>query len=175
MINEMKDLIILVDEQDNEIGVLDKLSVHQTGVLHRAFSVFIFNLKGELLLQQRADDKYHSPGLWSNTCCSHPGPGEGSLQAARRRMREEMGMECTIDFNFSFTYKFEFSNGLTEHEFDHVFFGKSDDLPNPDPAEVMDWRYMSLEDLEEDISKQPENYSAWLQICLPKVKEHFQS
>ncbi len=166
----MNDLLILVDEQDNEIGVMDKLSVHQTGVLHRAFSVFIFNSRAEILLQQRAEGKYHSPGLWSNTCCSHPNPGEEILAASRRRLMEEMGMDCALEFSFSFTYKFEFSNGLTEHEFDHVFFGNSDDPPKPDPAEVKNWKYMNIKDLEHDIYLHPENYTPWLKICLPKVK-----
>lgn len=168
----MNDLLILVDDQDNEIGVLDKLSVHKTGVLHRAFSVFIFSSKGKLLLQQRAESKYHSPGLWSNTCCSHPGPGEKSQAAAGQRLGEEMGMNCALQFSFNFIYKYKFSNGLTEHEFDHVYFGRSDDLPKPDITEVKDWKYVSLNDLEQEICLHPENYTAWLKICLPKVIEH---
>lgn len=174
MNGEGKDLIILVDTEDNEIGVSDKLMAHQSGQLHRAFSVFIFNSKAELLLQQRAGTKYHSPALWSNTCCSHPKPGEGTLEASRRRLREEMGMECDLEFSFSFIYKFQFTNGLIEHEFDHVFFGNRDDPPKPDPTEVKDWKYMSLKDLEHDIYLHPGNYTPWLKICLPKVKEHLQ-
>jgi isopentenyl-diphosphate delta-isomerase len=169
----MKELLILVDENDNELGVMDKLTVHQTGALHRAFSVFIFNSNDELLLQQRADEKYHSAGLWSNTCCSHPGSGEKVSDAASRRLKEEMGIECNAGFKFSFIYKMKFENGLTEHEFDHVFFGRSDELPKPDLREVKDWKYISLKNLKKEMIIKPGNYSAWLKICLPKVMEHF--
>jgi isopentenyl-diphosphate delta-isomerase len=171
----MDDQLILVNEQDKEIGYLDKFSVHQKGILHRAFSVFVFNSGNEILLQQRADDKYHSPGLWSNTCCSHPRPGEETISAAKRRLKEEMHIECALELRFNFTYEFEFPNGLKEHEFDHVFFGRSNNLPTPDPAEVKSWKYMNFQDLEVNISQQPQNYTAWLKICLPKVKEHLQS
>lgn len=173
-IEQMDDLLILVDEHDNEIGVSDKLSVHQSGVLHRAFSVFIFNSNGELLLQQRADSKYHSPGLWSNTCCSHPKPGENNLEACKRRLTEEMGMQCIIEFSFSFIYKFQFSNGLIEHEYDYVYLGYTNDLPKLNKMEVKEWKYISLQDLENEILNHPEYYTAWLKICLPKVIEHFQ-
>lgn len=172
MIEGENDQVILVDEQDNETGVMDKLSVHQTGLLHRAFSVFVFNSHAELLLQQRADGKYHSPGLWSNTCCSHPKPGEKTADACKRRLMEEMGISCELEFSFSFIYKFKFSNGLTEHEFDHVYFGRTDGLPDLNKAEVKDWKYIGLSDLENDISLHPENYTAWLKICMPKLKEH---
>lgn len=165
----MNELLILVDENDNEIGAMSKLAVHQSGVLHRAFSVFIFNQKGEILLQQRADEKYHSAGLWSNTCCSHPLMGESVNNAVSRRLKEEMGIECTTQFQFSFIYKAALENGLTEHEFDHVYFGKTDVTPAPDPKEVKDWRYVSPEELKEEIISQPHKYSAWLKICLPKV------
>ena len=165
----MNELLILVDDHDNEIGFLDKLSVHQNGLLHRAFSVFIFNSKGELLLQQRSEEKYHSAGLWSNTCCSHPRSGENIIDAVNRRLKEEMGIECTTQFQFSFIYKFQFDNGLTEHELDHVYFGQSDDIPDPDPREIKDWKYLSLENLKEEIDLNPQKFSAWLKICLPKV------
>ncbi len=165
------ELLILVDEYDNEIGVLDKLAVHQTGVLHRAFSVFIFNSEGELLLQQRAEGKYHSAGLWSNTCCSHPRKDEEVFSAIGRRLKEEMGIECEMQFQFSFIYKFEFDNGLTEHEFDHVYFGKSDEMPRINHLEVKDWKYIHLKALKKEISLNPQNFSAWLKICLPKVIE----
>jgi isopentenyl-diphosphate Delta-isomerase len=136
--------VILVDEQDVEIGSMEKLEVHQKGLLHRAFSVFVFNDKQELLLQQRALEKYHSPALWTNTCCSHPSPGETTISAARRRLQEEMGFDTELDFAFHFTYKAEFENGLTEHEFDHVFIGTFNDHFIPNPAEVMDIRYESM-------------------------------
>jgi isopentenyl-diphosphate delta-isomerase len=169
----MNDLLILVDENDNEIGLMEKLSVHQTGSLHRAFSVFIFNSKGELLLQQRADDKYHSGGLWTNTCCSHPVNGEQIKSTIKKRLKEEMGIECETDFQFSFIYKTEFSNGLTEHELDHVYFGKSDQLPVPNIFEAKDWKYIDLEQLRQSIDKNPQDYSYWLKICLPQVIKKF--
>lgn len=165
----MEELLILVDEQDNEVGVMDKLSAHQKGVLHRAFSVFVFNERGELLLQQRADEKYHSAGLWSNTCCSHPYKGELIKTAINRRLREEMGMLCETDFAFSFIYQANLENGLSEHEFDHVYFGTTDLKPIIEQTEVKDWKYISLKDLAADIDANPQNYTAWLKICLPTV------
>ncbi len=169
----MNNLLILVDENDNEIGLMEKLFVHQTGSLHRAFSVFIFNSKGELLLQQRADNKYHSGGLWTNTCCSHPVKGEEINTTIKKRLKEEMGIECDTDFQFSFKYKTEFVNGLTEHEFDHVYFGKTDELPVPDILEAKDWKYISLDNLKNSILQNPQDYSAWLKICLPEVINKF--
>lgn len=169
----MTELLILVDEKDNEIGFMDKLSVHEQGKLHRAFSLFIFNSKGELLLQQRADDKYHSPGLWSNTCCSHPRFGEKMKDAVNRRLKEELGFVCKMQHLFSFTYKTQFSNGLTEHEFDHVYTGITDDIPVPNAREVKDWRYISLQDLQKEITEWPDNYTEWLKICLPEVLVRF--
>lgn len=170
--SDMDELLILVDSNDNEIGLLDKFSVHRRGVLHRAFSVFIFNSNGNLLLQQRALNKYHSPGLWSNSCCSHPHHNEITLAACDRRLEEEMGISCSMKFAFSFVYKAEFENGLTEHEFDHVYFGISDDSPVPNPEEVKSWKYISIHDLENDILNSPEKYTEWLKICLPKVSEY---
>lgn len=169
----MNDLLILVDENDNEVGVMDKLTVHQTSSLHRAFSVFIFNSAGQLLLQQRADEKYHSAGLWSNTCCSHPVKGEDMSETIARRLDEEMGMQCEVEFKFSFIYRTELENGLSEHEFDHVYFGMTDDLPQPNPHEVKNWTYISLGELEDQIKLNPSKYSAWLKICLPKVSDYF--
>lgn len=168
----MEDRVILVDEHDNELGVLDKLLAHRTGVLHRAFSVFVFNSRGELLLQQRADGKYHSGGLWSNTCCSHPREGEETADAASRRLREEMGMVCDTVFQFRFIYRVDFDNGLTEHELDHVYFGTSDAPPVPDDLEVKAWKYLTLEQLEKEIRLYPQYFTAWLRICLPEVIDH---
>jgi isopentenyl-diphosphate delta-isomerase len=165
--------LILVDEQDKPMGKLEKLLVHQLGLLHRAFSVFIFNKNGDLLLQQRADCKYHSPGLWTNTCCSHPRYGENLPDAVKRRLKEEMGLQCNTYFTFSFIYKAIFENGLTEHEYDHVYFGVTDNKPQPDAAEVKDWKYISLDELEHDIERHPENYTAWLKISLAKVRHHY--
>lgn len=169
---ELEELLILVDEYDQEVGALDKLAVHQKGLLHRAFSVFVFNSKDELLLQQRADEKYHSGGLWTNTCCSHPRVGEEMSDAVQRRLKEEMGMRCDLNFAFSFIYRMPFSNGLTEHELDHVYFGQSDDLPKPDKQEAKSWKYISLAKLKHEIELNPQNFSSWLNICLPKVMEH---
>ena len=169
----MDELLILVDDKDNELGSMDKLSVHQKGLLHRAFSIFIFNSKGELLLQQRAEGKYHSEGLWANTCCSHPRNGEKVSDAVHRRLREEMGMVCELHFKFSFIYKKQFDNGLTEHELDHVYFGRSDELPKLNKEEVKDWKYLTLDQLESDIEKKPYQYTAWLKVSLSKVKDHF--
>ncbi len=171
----MEELLILVDNNDQQVGKLEKLLVHQQGVLHRAFSVFIFNTKGELLLQQRADGKYHSPGLWSNTCCSHPKPGEELKDAVKRRLKEEMGLHSSTEFIFNFIYKASFENGLTEHEFDHVFFGIDDAIPVPDTTEVKDWRYIHLKDLKEDLEKNPLQYTVWLKICFEKVIEYLEN
>jgi isopentenyl-diphosphate delta-isomerase len=171
--NQSEDLLILVDENDRELGTLGKLSVHQKGLLHRAFSIFVFNSKDELLLQQRADGKYHSEGLWTNTCCSHPRHGEKISAAVHRRLKEEMGMQCDLKFEFNFIYKMPFANGLTEHELDHVYFGRSDGLPRPDKNEVKNWKYISLPKLKEEIAFNPHHFSGWLNICLPKVMEYF--
>ena len=168
----MSDFVILVDQHDTQIGTMPKLEAHQKGVLHRAFSVFIFNTKGEILMQQRALDKYHSAGLWSNTCCSHPAPNESNEAAANRRLQEEMGMTCEINSVFSFTYKAEFGNGLIEHEFDHVFFGISDVLPSINKAEVNNWKYMSISNLVQDIKDNPTLHTEWLKDCLDKVIKH---
>lgn len=165
----MNELLILVDENDNEIGLMEKIPAHKSGRLHRAFSVFIFNSKGQLLLQQRADNKYHSGGLWTNTCCSHPINGEEINATIKNRLREEMGIECKTRFQFKFIYKSTLDNGLTEHELDHVYFGTSDAEPVLNKSEAKDWKYISLKDLEEEIRKNPEDFSAWLKICLPEV------
>ncbi len=163
----MKDeFVILVDEHDRELGVMEKMEAHEKGTLHRAFSIFIFNSKGELLIHQRALDKYHSGGLWTNTCCSHPRQGESVEQAANRRLQEEMGMSCNMKPVFSFIYRAELDHNLSEHELDHVLVGVSDDLPVINPEEVNSYKYMSLESLEQDIKLRPENYTEWFKICL---------
>ncbi|MEO8150270.1 MAG: isopentenyl-diphosphate Delta-isomerase [Bacteroidia bacterium] len=172
---ENKEFLILVDEKDQQWGKLEKELVHQLGLLHRAFSIFIFNSKGELLLQQRADSKYHSGGLWTNTCCSHPRFGEDLSDAVNRRLIEEMGMKSKTEFAFSFVYKANFENGLTEHEFDHVFFGVTDDLPKPEKLEVKDWKYMNIKLLENDLEQNPHQYTAWLKICFNKVLRHLEN
>lgn len=168
----MEEHVILVDGEDVPKGQMDKMKAHKEGALHRAFSVFIFNFKRELLLQQRAKAKYHSGGLWTNTCCSHPRIGESNIHAAKRRLKEEMGMDCDISYLFKFTYRAEFENGLTEHEVDHVFFGMTDELPVINPDEVESYKYMDLETLQHDIEESPEAYTPWLRICLEKVIKH---
>jgi isopentenyl-diphosphate delta-isomerase len=167
----MTEQVILVDREDNVLGTMDKMDAHVLGKLHRAFSVFIFNDKGELLLQQRAIEKYHSGGKWTNTCCSHPRFGEDTLSAAHRRLQEEMGMECNLQYAFNFTYKAELLQGIEEHEYDHVYFGLSNALPVPDPSEVSAYKYLSMEALAKDIKMNPSDYSEWLKICFEEVQE----
>ncbi len=164
-------LLILVDNNDQEIGQMNKLEAHEKGVLHRAISVLIFNTKGDWLLQKRASSKYHSPSLWSNTCCSHPVPGETSIKAAERRLREEMGMTVDINFSFNFTYKADFNNGLIEHELDHVFFGISDELPIINREEADDFEYVGQSLLLKNIKENPSHYTEWFKILLPTVLE----
>jgi isopentenyl-diphosphate delta-isomerase len=159
------DQVVLVDEQDNEIGTMEKLQAHLEGNLHRAVSVFIFNSNNDLLLQQRADGKYHSANLWSNTCCSHPRPGEAIHDAANRRLNEEMGLACELKKVFNFVYKADLDNNIIEHEFDHVFTGITDTVPVPEPEEVGAWKYISPDDLDMDIKINPENYTEWFKIC----------
>jgi isopentenyl-diphosphate delta-isomerase len=168
----MNDQVILVDTNDNPIGIMPKLEAHEKGQLHRAFSVFIFNSNAELLLQQRAFEKYHSGGLWSNTCCSHPAPGETINKAAPRRLLEEMGISCELKYEFNFIYKANFENGLIEHEFDHVYFGFSDATPIINKEEVNDWKYSSLSSLIDDIKKTPSHYTVWLKDCIERVIQH---
>ncbi|MGF1585450.1 MAG: isopentenyl-diphosphate Delta-isomerase [Bacteroidales bacterium] len=163
--------VVLVDENDVETGRMEKIEAHVKGVLHRAFSVFIVNSSGQLLLQRRSKEKYHSPGLLTNTCCSHPRPDEPVEKAALRRLMEEMGLKCILHRSFSFIYRFEFDNGLTEHEYDHVLLGMCNDVPVPDPEEVSEYKYADIEILEDDIRKNPENYTVWFRIAYPMVKE----
>ena len=165
-----EDLLILVDDQDRPWGKLEKSLVHQLGLLHRAFSVFIFNSKGQLLLQQRAYEKYHSGGLWTNTCCSHPRYGEEIKEAIERRLAEEMGLRCSTGYGFSFQYKAMLDNQQIEHEFDHVYFGISDELPVHDPSEVQAWKYEDLDFIEHDLQMNPKHYTAWFRICFKEVK-----
>jgi len=173
----MKDdvYVILVDEADNEIGTAEKMEAHRKSMLHRAISVFICNSKGEWLLQRRALDKYHSKGLWTNTCCSHPLPGESNIEAANRRLQEEMGMQCQLKDLFNFTYIEELENGLTEHELDHVFFGVTDDSPAINHEEVSEWKYMSYNDLIADIKTNPESYTVWFKKIVERVNQHINS
>ena len=165
------DEVILVNEKDEEIGTMEKLEAHRQGLLHRAFSVFIFNSKGEMLLQRRAVEKYHSGGLWTNACCSHPRPGESIEGAAKRRLKEEMGMECELRKEFYFIYQIDFENGLQEHELDYILIGFCDDFPKPDPGEVGEWKYLSSALIEKDINLNPLSYTEWFKLVFKKVVE----
>lgn len=167
----MTESVILVDKLDSALGSMEKIQAHREGLLHRAFSVFIFNSKNQLLLQKRNAAKYHSGGLWTNTCCGHPRPGEEVNQAAFRRLREEMGFDCELTKQFDFIYKAGFENGLTEHEFDHVFTGLYDLVPRPDPSEVEEWKYVDWDWLLKDVADFSGNYTFWFRICLKKFAE----
>ena len=167
--------MILVDEKDREIGRMEKIAAHKFGCLHRAFSIFIFNSKGEMLLQKRASSKYHSPGLWTNTTCSHPRPGESVLEAAHRRLREEMGFDTELEEIFSLVYKAEFDNGLTEFEYDHVLIGYYDGEVKPDPKEAEDWKWVKPEEIEKELEEKPEKFTVWFRIIFPKLMEKLRS
>ncbi len=164
-----KEYVILVDEHDNDIGVMEKMEAHQLGLLHRAFSVFIFNDKGELLLQQRAISKYHSGGLWTNTCCSHPRPHETIKDAANRRLFEEMGMSCDLSIKTSFIYKAELDHGLTEHELDYVLLGSYDKDPVINPDEADGFKWATIEFIKLDMKARPEAYTEWFKIAISKI------
>lgn len=167
--NMTKEYVILVDQNDNPMGSMEKLQAHIGNHLHRAFSIFIFNDKNELLLQQRALTKYHSGGLWSNTCCGHPRPDENTKQAASRRLMEEMGFTCDLKKQFDFVYQEKVNSQLTEHEFDHVFTGQYNQAPNANPCEVKTWRYVSESGIEKELKENPDNYSSWFKLCYKKV------
>ena len=167
----MEELVVLVDENDKELGLMPKMEAHEKAVLHRAFSVFIFNKKGELMLQQRPEHKYHSPLLWTNTCCSHQRDGESNIEAGRRRLQEEMGFTTDLKEVFSFIYKAPFDNGLTEHELDHVMIGYFDEKPNLNKEEVEAYKWMTLEEVKHDINSNPTLYTAWFKIIFKESYE----
>lgn len=167
----MEEQVVLVDTADNPVGLMPKMEAHEKGVLHRAFSVFILNDKGELMLQQRALHKYHSPGLWTNTCCSHQRDGETNLAAGKRRLYEEMGFVTELQEVTSFIYKAPFDNGLTEHELDHVMIGHYNEVPDINPDEVASWKWMPLEHVRSDIEKNPDSYTVWFIIIFEKFFE----
>jgi len=169
---DKSEYVILVDEQDNEIGLKEKQEAHIHPELHRAFSVFIFNNENELMIQQRALTKYHSPGLWTNTSCSHPRKGEKTDEAAHRRMKEEMGFDCDFSEAFTFIYKADVGGGLTEHEFDHVFIGHSDGKPVINKEEVNDWKYVTMKNIRKDMDNSPGKYTKWFQIAFDEVERH---
>jgi isopentenyl-diphosphate delta-isomerase len=164
-----EEYVILVDEQDQALGLMEKMEAHEKGLLHRAFSVFVFNDKGELMLQQRALDKYHSGGLWTNTCCSHPRDGESVDDAAHRRLQEEMGFDCKLEKKFHFIYKRELDKGLTEHELDHVFFGVYNDAPNINADEVASYKFVDMRTLKTDMQNNPHLFTEWFKICFDEV------
>jgi isopentenyl-diphosphate delta-isomerase len=161
--------VILVDEEDKVIGTMGKLEAHQKAALHRAFSIFLFNKSGEMLLQQRAAGKYHSPGLWTNACCSHPRPGEQTSIAASRRLKEELGAQAPLKKIFDFIYSTHFENGLSEYEFDHVFTGQSEGPFHPDAAEIMDTKFISMDSIQAELETNPGHYTSWFHIAFPRV------
>lgn len=167
----MAENVILVDEHDNELGLMEKMEAHRQGKLHRAFSVFVLNSHGELLLQQRALSKYHSGGLWTNTCCSHPRYQEGIEEAAHRRLQEEMGFDCYLEKSLEFIYRAELDQGMIEHEYDHLFIGYSDQEPQINPEEVETYRWLALPKLREDIKNNPDHYTAWFKIIYDRFEE----
>ena len=169
------DKVILVNEHDDMIGTMDKMEAHKQGLLHRAFSIFIFNSKGEMLLQQRAFSKYHSGGLWSNACCSHPMPGEKTIDAAQRRLKEELGLETPVEKIFDFIYKTELENGLTENEFDHVYAGEYEGKLDADPKEVNDFCYKEIAEIKNMLQTRPQKFTAWFHLAFPKIGEWWAS
>jgi isopentenyl-diphosphate Delta-isomerase len=163
--------VVLVDTEDIEIGVMEKLEAHQTGQLHRALSVLVFNSKGEMLLQKRASNKYHSGGLWTNACCSHPRPNEKVAYAAKRRLKEEIGLDGTPTFFYKFIYKVDLDHGMTEHEFDHVFTCTTDQLPILNEKEAEAYKYIKMSTLANDINQHPESYTFWFKIIIDRIKD----
>jgi len=172
---QLIDQVILVDEQDNALGSMEKMEAHRTACLHRAFSVFLFDKQERMLLQKRAEGKYHSPNLWTNTCCSHPKPGETVVAAAKRRLQEEIGISTTVNKAFDFIYKASLDQGMTEYEFDHVMVGLFEGPVFPNQLEVADYLYVSLDEIANDLKVKPDEYTVWFQIAFPKLKEWLQT
>ncbi|ATA90384.1 isopentenyl-diphosphate Delta-isomerase [Capnocytophaga stomatis] len=168
----MEEKVILVDEQNNPIGLMPKLEAHEKALLHRAFSVFVMNQKGEVMLQQRALHKYHSPGLWTNTCCSHQRENETNVEAGKRRLQEEMGFTTELTDVISFIYKAPFDNGLTEHEYDHVLLGYYEENPNINTEEVANWKWELPENIKKDIEQNPQKYTEWFKIIFEKFYDY---
>lgn len=168
----MEEQVVLISENDEVLGLMEKMQAHENGILHRAFSVFLFNDKGEMLLQKRAADKYHSPNQWTNACCSHPRSGETYLEAANRRLKEELGIETELTPKFHFIYKADVGGNLWEHELDHVFIGNYQEDFDLNKDEVAEIRYISMEDLDREIRENPENFTEWFKIILEEYKHH---
>ena len=171
----IEEKVILVDTNDEPLGLMDKMAAHEQALLHRAFSVFVLNDKNEVMLQQRASHKYHSPLLWTNTCCSHQRAGESNIQAGKRRLEEEMGFKTDLKELFHFIYKAPFDNGLTEHELDHVMIGYSNQEPKINPDEVESWKWMKIEDIKKDMEIHPEIYTIWFKIIFDKFYHYLES
>ena len=168
----LKEQVVLVDDRDNETGTMEKMEAHKKAVLHRAVSVFISNSNGKWLIQRRALNKYHSNGLWTNTCCSHPFPGENIEDAANRRLQEEMGMTCNLNKVYEFIYREDLDNELTEHEYDHVFAGVTDEIPVINTEEVVEWKYISFDDLKNEIENHPEMFTVWFKKIYREINFH---
>ena len=171
----MEKQVILVNEADEPTGAAGKMDAHKKGWLHRAFSIFIFNHRGEMLLQQRALNKYHSGGLWTNACCSHPAPGEETIAAAHTRLKEEMGFATEVEKIFNFVYKAEFENGLIEYEFDHVFVGEYDGEIEIAKEEVMDYCFKNMQEIRDSVNDHPLRYTAWFRLAFPRIEEWWNS
>lgn len=171
----MLEKIVLVDQNDKKTGIEEKIKTHKQGKLHRAFSIFVFNSQGQLLLQKRSKTKYHCAGLWTNTCCSHPRSGEALEQAIHRRLKEEMGFDCDLKKRFNFIYQAKFANGLIENEYDHVFVGKFEHDFKPNLDEIDAWKWISINELKKDINKNPEKYTPWLKIILKNYSGYLEN
>lgn len=171
----MNNHVILVDSNDNKVGVMEKIEAHRKGLLHRAFSVFLFNENREMLIHKRADEKYHCGGLWTNACCSHPQDREPIEETIQQKLMQEMGINCPVEKAFNFIYRSELDNGLTEYEFDHVYTGTFTGIPNPNPKEVSDWKYVSLGKLEQDLADNPDSYTPWFQLLFSPLAAHLAS
>lgn len=168
-----KEYVILVDANDRQTGTCEKLEAHEKGLMHRAFSIFLFNKQGDFLLQQRAAGKYHTPRMWSNTCCSHPRPDESMEEALQRKLYQEMGIHSPVEKAFEFSYRADFENGLVENELDHVYFGEYNDAPNPNPEEIQAWKYSSFEEIQKEIAKDQTMFTPWFKIILERVNEQY--
>jgi isopentenyl-diphosphate Delta-isomerase len=173
--NNLQGQVILVNEKDEWQGTMEKMQAHKQGALHRAFSVFILNDKNEMLLQQRALNKYHSPGLWSNTCCSHPMPGESTLAAAHRRLKEEMGFDCALEAGFTYRYKADVGDTLIENEFDHIYTGRYDGPISINKEEANDYSYIAINEIEQQLKNTPSKFTAWFRLLFPQFLHHLQS
>ncbi len=167
------DHVILVDQHDQMVGTMEKMQAHQEGLLHRAFSIFVFNAQGELLIQKRAPVKYHTGSLWSNTCCSHPKPNETIEETLQFKLQQEMGFQCPLKRAFAITYRAELGNGLIENELDHIYFGAFNENPEPNPEEVCDWKYIALPDLTKEMAQHPDHFTPWFKLLLNPISSYY--